>query len=201
MSHQARVLAVVPVAFGPLVTAAAADNITTWSVQPCGTWNTATIPPAPSISPNGNYTINLNLSNCQGVIGGPPGPAGPAGPAGPQGPQGIQGPQGPAGATGPAGPQGPAGPPGPGLSPTTINNFTIAVDRSLALSLALSQPVWLETHENFAVSGGFGYTNDQAAFGFTGVMRLSRNLSGYGGIAVLPYGGVGWGSKAGLRFG
>jgi hypothetical protein len=60
--------------------------------------------------------------------------------------------------------------------------------------------VWLETHENFAISGGLGFANDDVAFGVTGVMRLGRNVSGYGGLAMIPSGNI-WAGKVGARVG
>lgn len=83
--------------------------------------------------------------------GGTPGPQGPAGPAGPAGQTGATGPAGPAGAIGPAGPQGVAGVDGKDGAPGIPGRDGRDADanRGLAVGMAISAPVWLETHENF----------------------------------------------------
>jgi hypothetical protein len=196
----------------PLICAspARADNIPTWNTT-CGTWqavaanNPANVRgPAPSITttppPNNLGTYNITLD--PNGTGGGAIPCAQQGPQGPSGPAGPQGPAGATGATGATGPQGPAGPAGsPGVSYGYVNqSIADSVNRSVAVATALSQPVWLEAHENFALSGGFGFSDNQAAFGATGVMRFSRGLAGYGGLSVSTNGGY-WGGKAGLRLG
>src|SRR6516225_2477658 len=117
------------IAFAAFLTCVAipalADNISPWSVTGCGTVSanngTTTIGPATSISPDntpgfgGNYSVNLDLTNCKGAPGpqGTAGPTGPAGPTGATGPIGLTGPAGPTGATGATGPIGLTGPAGP----------------------------------------------------------------------------------------
>ena len=96
------------------------------------------------------------------------------------------------------------------MSQTTLMNLWAAAARaaraaelraseSFAVSAALSQPTWLEPHENFAVSGGLGFTGDGAAIGITGVMRLDRNVSAFAGAAVAPSGN--WAGRVGARVG
>lgn len=60
---------------------------------------------------DGVANLNFDFKNLKGDEG-PQGDTGPAGPQGPQGPQGIKGDTGETGATGPEGPQGPRGPQG-----------------------------------------------------------------------------------------
>jgi hypothetical protein len=73
------------------------------------------------------------------------------------------------------------------------------LEKSLAIGAALSLPVWLEKHENFAISGGVGYSHGGAsAFGFNGAMRFDKNVSGFAGIAS---DGNTWAGKAGMRIG
>lgn len=76
-----------------------------------------------------------------------------------------------------------------------------AMSKQAALAAALSQPVWLEAGENGAISGGFGFNENDAAFGVTGVMRIGKNLAGYAGGAVDVDGADDWVGKAGLRAG
>jgi hypothetical protein len=100
--------------------------------------------------------------------------------------QGIQGVAGSPGA------QGQAGPPGFGSS--------------AALASALAMPVWLESRENFAISGGLGFDQFGMGFGATGVMRLNQNLSVFLGGAIVPStqtfsGRSEWGGKVGGRVG
>jgi hypothetical protein len=81
------------------------------------------------------------------------------------------------------------------------NGKNAEIDSSLALSAALSLPVWLEAHENVAISGGFGFSDGgEVAFGATGVVRLDRGVSGFAGGAVSTDGGY-WAGKAGVRVG
>lgn len=72
----------------------------------------------------------------------------------------------------------------------------------LALSAALSTPVWLEAGERFAVSGGLGFSGDgDTAVGATGVMRFDRNFSGFAGAAVGTENTDNWAGKVGVRAG
>lgn len=145
----------------------------------------------------------------QEVIQGPPGPqgevgpAGPAGPAGPQGDVGATGPQGEQGPAGPAGPQGAAGPAGPrgiaGLNGKDGKDFNF--DKSLAMSSALSMPVWLGDSETVRVSGGVGFSDGgETAIGATAVVRMSKNVSGFVGGAFSSDGKDAAG-KAGISVG
>jgi hypothetical protein len=69
-----------------------------------------------------------------------------------------------------------------------------------ALGAALSMPVWLETQEKFAISGGIGFSDDgDAAAGISGVRRLDKNTAAFGGVAVGEDGR--WAGKAGVRVG
>jgi hypothetical protein len=75
----------------------------------------------------------------------------------------------------------------------------LRASESFAISAALSNPTWLEPHENFAISGGLGFTAEGAAIGFTGVMRLDRNVSAFAGVAVAP--SRNWAGRVGGRVG
>jgi hypothetical protein len=68
-----------------------------------------------------------------------------------------------------------------------------------ALAAALSVPVWLETGENFAISGGMGFSDGEGAFGATGLMRFDKNVSGFAGGALVD--DDTWAGKAGVRVG
>jgi len=68
-----------------------------------------------------------------------------------------------------------------------------------ALTAALTQPIWLEPHETFAIAGGIGFSQDRPAFGATAVIRLDQNVSAYAG-AALSTGGL-WAGKVGARIG
>lgn len=72
---------------------------------------------------------------------------------------------------------------------------------ALALSAALSTPVWLGDKENFAVSGGLGFTDGAAAVGATGVVRINQSLSAFAGGAVSTDNSDVWAGRAGLRVG
>jgi hypothetical protein len=71
----------------------------------------------------------------------------------------------------------------------------------MAISAALSTPVWLEHGENFAISGGLGFTDDATAVGATGLMRFDKNWSGFAGGAVSTDDKEMWAGKAGVRLG
>ena len=156
----------------------------------------------------------LDIQNCPA---GPQGPQGPQGEAGPQGPQGEKGDKGDTGATGAAGETGAQGAQGEqGLAGKDGTNGKDGVDgkdgrdgadfdmdRALALSSAMSMPVWLGDSESFRVSGGVGFAEGETALGGTAVFRLSpidKNLSGFVGGAVSSDGND-WGGKAGLSYG
>lgn len=80
-----------------------------------------------------------------------------------------------------------------------------AVDHTgdlLAISAALSTPVWLETGERFAVSGGLGFSGDgDTAFGGTALMRIDGGLSAFAGGAVSTNHSDLWSGKVGVRAG
>ncbi len=127
------------------------------------------------------------------------GTQGPPGPAGPQGEPGAQGPAGEStiGAAGQNGQNGQNG--ADGIAGKDGSDFDAA--GALALSAALSMPAWLETHENFRVSGGLGFSEGgETAVGATGVVRIDKNLAGFGGAAVNTN-GDNWAGKAGLSWG
>lgn len=90
-------------------------------------------------------------------------------------------------------------------SSAAVQALASAVDDALhdsqAVSAALATPIWLEQGENFAVSGGVGFTDGSAAFGMTGVMRLGHNVAGYAGGAISANDTNYWAGKAGLRLG
>lgn len=72
---------------------------------------------------------------------------------------------------------------------------------ALAVASALSMPVWLEHGENFALSGGLGFSDDAAALGVTGVLRIGKGLSGFAGGAVSTEHTDVWAGKIGIRAG
>lgn len=108
-------------------------------------------------------------------------------------PDPVQGPQGEAGLNGADGRDGADGAPG-------LNGRDFNLDKSLALSAAISTPVWLGDSENFAVSGGVGFSDSETAIGFNGVMRFDRTWSGFAGGAISQDGET-WSGRAGLRAG
>jgi hypothetical protein len=74
-------------------------------------------------------------------------------------------------------------------------------DDALAVSAALSSPVWLETGERASVSGGLGFTEDSTAVGLNGIYRIDKGLSGFAGGAMSTSETDVWAGKAGLRLG
>jgi hypothetical protein len=74
-------------------------------------------------------------------------------------------------------------------------------DDALAVSAALSSPVWLETGERASVSGGLGFTEDSTAIGLNGIYRIDKGLSGFAGGAMSTSETDVWAGKAGLRLG
>jgi hypothetical protein len=72
---------------------------------------------------------------------------------------------------------------------------------TLAVSAALSTPVWLGDSERFAFSGGLGISDSATAVGLNGVMRFDKNWSGFAGGAVSTDDTDLWAGKVGLRFG
>lgn len=87
--------------------------------------------------------------------------------------------------------------PGYGAALDAVNE---RIDQSQAVSAALSTPVWLEPQEKFAVSGGLGFTDGATAVGATGIVRMDKNWSAFGGGAVSADGDE-YAGKAGLRAG
>ncbi len=94
-------------------------------------------------------------------------PAGPAGTAGADGKDGV-GTPGAKGDTGSAG----------------KNGADFNEDDAVALSAALSPPVWLGDKENVRVSGGVGFDDSAAAVGASGIVRIDGALAGFVGGAV-----------------
>ena len=122
---------------------------------------------------------NCEANPDQPFCSGQPGPPGPPGADGAQGEPGEQGPPGPAGRDGAA-----------GIEPGDLE----------ALSAAMSMPAWLETDENYSISGGVGFSEGgSTAFGATGVVRIDKNISGFVGFAVTDQGT--WAGKVGARVG
>lgn len=72
---------------------------------------------------------------------------------------------------------------------------------AIALASALSTPIWLGDSEQFAVSGGLGFSDDAAAVGGNVAFRISKNLAGFAGGAVSTESSDLWAGRAGLRFG
>jgi hypothetical protein len=118
-----------------------------------------------------------------------PGPQGPRGLPGLNGLDGINGLNGVDGAPGAPGERGPRGYPG-------LNAYDNGIG---ALAAGLSIPAWLETRENYSVSGGFGFDPNHVSFGATGIMRLSGSVAGFAGVAVTDNGL--WAGKVGARVG
>ena len=161
-----------------------------------------------------------DVHNCPVGPEGPQGPQGEKGDTGAQGPQGEQGAQGEkgdkgdAGETGATGAQGVAGNDGKdgangkdgvdgkngtnGLNGRDGRDFDSA--DALAMSAALSPPVWLGDTERVRISTGVGFTDSAAAVGATGVVRIDGALAGFAGGAVSTETGA-WAAKAGLSYG
>ena len=181
---------------------------------------------APAIAQNcGNGDANGLGKGCKGEKGdpGPPGPPGPQGPPGkdgapgkdglpgkdgkdgapgPQGPKGDKGdpgPQGPQGAQGPKGDKGDKGDPGiPGIQGPPGRDAD--AEKGIALGLAMSGPIWLETKENFAIAGSWGNFADRSAFALSGVARIQDGLSINGSVGLSDDGRT-MGSRVGVRYG
>ena len=64
----------------------------------------------------------------------------------------------------------------------------------------MSGPIWLETKENFAISGNVGMYEDRSAFAFTGVARIQGGLSVNGTLGIADDGKT-LGGRAGVRYG
>jgi hypothetical protein len=110
---------------------------------------------------------------------------------GTNGVDGAPGLDGAPGADGAAGAQGPAGPAG--------RDFEF--DKALALSTAASTPIWLQQNQNFAVSGGLGFNENEVAFGGNAVARIPGTpLSAFGGGAVSSD-GKSWVVRSGFHAG
>jgi hypothetical protein len=75
------------------------------------------------------------------------------------------------------------------------------ISDTLAVASALSMPIWLGDKENFAVSGGIGFSDDAAAIGATAVARINSNLAAFAGGAVSTDNSDVWAGRAGLRLG
>ena len=78
---------------------------------------------------------------------------------------------------------------------------TFDPSETLALAAALSNPIWLETGEHFALSGGLGFADGATAIGATGLMRFDKHWSGFAGGAVSTDDTSNWAGKAGVRVG
>lgn len=150
------------------------------------------------------FALLLSAAVVSSALAADPQHGGGGGGQGPAGPQGPQGPQGLPGLPGAQGEQGPQGIPGLGLQgPQGQQGYNGLNGRdgfNGALAAALSMPVWLESHENFAISGGFGFDQYSPAFGVTGVMRLDHHWSAFAGAAVDTTYGT-WAGKVGGRVG
>lgn len=139
-----------------------------------------------------NCEANPDQPFCSGQPGppGPPGDPGQPGPPGPQGPPGADGAQGEPGEPGPRGLPGPAGRDAAGIDSGDLE----------ALGAAMSMPAWLETDENYSISGGVGFAESgSTAVGVTGVVRIDKGTSGFVGFAVTDQGT--WAGKVGARIG
>jgi hypothetical protein len=76
------------------------------------------------------------------------------------------------------------------------------MDEALAVNAAMSLPAWLENGENFALSGGLGFSGGgETAVGVNGIVRIDKSVAGFAGAAVSTSGSSGWAGHAGLRFG
>lgn len=161
---------------------------------------------------------------------GPPGPQGEQGTPGEKGDKGDPGETGATGVQGPAGEQGAAGLDGKdgkdgvdgksGINGTNGTNgkdgakgatgaqgiagkdgTSYDLDSALALSSALSMPVWLGDAETVRISGGVGFANGgETAIGATGVVRIDRNVAGFIGGAV-DTNGDNYAGKVGVSIG
>lgn len=134
-----------------------------------------------AIAESQNCEANPSQPFCGGGEPGPPGP---------QGPPGANGAQGEPGEQGPPGPPGPAGRDAAGIDTGDLE----------ALGAAMSMPAWLETDENYSISGGVGFSEGgSTALGATGVVRIDKNIAGFVGFAVTDQGT--WAGKVGARIG
>jgi hypothetical protein len=153
---------------------------------------------------------SCNFGNPHDCIG-PTGPQGPAGIDGKDGRDGVDGTNGIDGKDGRDGIDGKNGVDGKdglngkdgrdgvnGLNGRDGRNFDS--DDTLALSAALSPPVWLGDKETVRVSVGTGFNEGAAAVGAAGVVRIDGGLAGFVGGAVSTETGA-WAGKAGISLG
>lgn len=85
--------------------------------------------------------------------------------------------------------------------PTSAPPPAFDPSETLAVASALSMPIWLGDNEQFAVSGGLGFSDDSTALGGNVAFRISKNLAGFAGGAFSTESSDLWAGRAGLRFG
>lgn len=77
------------------------------------------------------------------------------------------------------------------------------LDPALALSLAMSAPVWLEPGERFSLGASWGRYGNDHAIGINGIARVQGGLAITGGVGVSE-GASRWGeigTRVGVRVG
>jgi hypothetical protein len=140
-------------------------------------------PPLPTASANCGGGKNDVGEGCKGEKGDP----GEKGEKGEKGEPGSPGAPGEKGAKGDQGIQG-------------IPGKDAIADKAAALGIALGGPIWLESRENFAISGNVGLYEDRSAFAIGGVMRIQGGLSVNGAVGLVDDGKTA-GGRLGVRYG
>lgn len=70
----------------------------------------------------------------------------------------------------------------------------------IAIANALSGATWLQSNEDFAVTGSWGYFDGEGALAFSAAARVDHNWSASWALGIAPEGGQ-VGARAGVRFG
>lgn len=70
----------------------------------------------------------------------------------------------------------------------------------IAIANALSGATWLQSNEDFAVTGSWGYFDGEGALAFSAAARMDHNWSASWALGIAPEGGQ-VGARAGVRFG
>jgi hypothetical protein len=81
-----------------------------------------------------------------------------------------------------------------------LPGLSVDADRSVAVGIAMTAPIWIQPTEKFALSGAWGQYEGRHALGLTGAMRLDQHTDLHAGVG-LGEGGRNFGSRVGVRLG